>query len=87
MIKRYSYLEQLTLVCIHNFRLPKATVQAALGPLALDNAKSLGSDREDGPQMVAYGEKVSISLLSSFLNVQNARPYLGEFFFNWSSFL
>ena len=38
--------------------LPKATVQAALGPLALDNAKSLGSDREDGPMLIAYGEKV-----------------------------
>ena len=38
--------------------LPKATVQAALGPLALDTAKSLASDWEDGPMLIAYGEKV-----------------------------
>ena len=38
--------------------LPKATVQAALGPLALDTAKTLGSDRADGPELITYGEIV-----------------------------
>ena len=36
--------------------LPKATVQAALGPLALDNAKTL--DRDDKDDMIRYGDIV-----------------------------
>ena len=36
--------------------LPKATVQAALGPLALDNAKAL--DRDDKDDMIRYGDIV-----------------------------
>ena len=41
---------------------PKATVQAALGPLALDRAKAMGS--EDKTELIEYGETVlSIAVL------------------------
>jgi len=45
--------------------LPKATVQAAIGSLALDNSKALPEEREDKFSMITNGEKVlTIAVLS-----------------------
>lgn len=45
--------------------LPKATVQAAIGSLALDNSKALPIERDDRSTMITNGEKVlTIAVLS-----------------------